>query len=106
MKSESIASLLNGSEHKNWILDFEGEVHSMWDLCISGLQKCKGNTFIEVGRGRQKFSVGSINSQFHSGATPACIYLPWKARRGQFNVPPFLVPLKEPIPEDGALISR
>ena len=32
MKSQSIAFLLNGSEHIYWILDFEGEVHSIWDL--------------------------------------------------------------------------
>ena len=34
--SQSIAYLLNGSEDIHWILDFEGEVHSMWDLWISG----------------------------------------------------------------------
>ena len=32
MKSQSIACLLNGSEDINWILDLEGEVHSIWDL--------------------------------------------------------------------------
>ena len=42
MKSQSIAYLLNGSEHIYWILDLEGEVHSIWDLSISGLQECKG----------------------------------------------------------------
>ena len=29
------------------ILDLEGEVHSIWDLWISGLQECKGNGFFE-----------------------------------------------------------
>ena len=28
-KSQSIAHLLNGSEHINWILDFKNEVHSI-----------------------------------------------------------------------------
>ena len=50
MKSQSIAHLLNGSEHVYWILDLEGEVHSIWDLWISGLQECKGNGFFKVGR--------------------------------------------------------
>ena len=49
MKSQSIAYLLNGSEHTYWILDFEGEVHSTWDLWISSLQECKGNGFFKVG---------------------------------------------------------
>ena len=32
MKSKSIAYLLNGSAHICWILDLEGEVHSIWGL--------------------------------------------------------------------------
>ena len=32
MKSQSIAYLLNEGEHEYWILDLEGEVHSIWDL--------------------------------------------------------------------------
>ena len=32
MKSQSIAYLLNGSEHIYCILDLEGEVHLIWDL--------------------------------------------------------------------------
>ena len=50
MKSQSTAYLLNGSEHTYWIWDLEGEVHSIWDLWISGLQKYKGNGYVEVGR--------------------------------------------------------
>ena len=50
MKSLPIAYLLNGSEHIYWILDLEGEVHSIWDLWLSGLQECKGNGFFEDGR--------------------------------------------------------
>ncbi len=59
MKSQSIAYLLLGSAHIYWILDLEGEVHSIWDLQSSGLQECKGNVFFEVGRVGQQFSVGS-----------------------------------------------
>ena len=58
MKSQSIAYLLNGSEHIYWILDLGGEVHSIWDLWISGLQECNGNGFFEVGR---------VGSGFRSG---------------------------------------
>ena len=32
IKSQSIAYLLNGSEHMYWIWDLKGEVHSIWDL--------------------------------------------------------------------------
>jgi hypothetical protein len=45
MNSQSIAYWLNGSEHIYWIWDLEGEVHSIWDLWISGLQDCKDNGF-------------------------------------------------------------
>ena len=58
MKSQSIAYLPIGSAHIYWILDLEGEVHSIWDLWSSGLQECKGNIFFEVGRGGQRVSVG------------------------------------------------
>jgi ligand-binding sensor domain-containing protein len=30
MKSQSIVYLLSGSAHIYWILDLEGEVHSIW----------------------------------------------------------------------------
>ena len=43
MKSQSIVYLLCGSEHIYWIWDLQGEVHSIWDLWVSGLQECKGN---------------------------------------------------------------
>ena len=43
MRSQSIAYLLEGSEHISWILDLEGEVHSIWFLWTSSLQECKGN---------------------------------------------------------------
>ena len=43
---QSIAYLLNGSEHICWILDLEDEVHSIWDLWISGLQERKGRAMV------------------------------------------------------------
>ena len=55
MKSQSIPYLLSGSERLYWILDLEGEMHSMWDLWRSVLQECKGNGFFEVGRGKEEF---------------------------------------------------
>ena len=48
MKSQSIAYLLNGSEHIYWILDLEDEVHSIqmfiWTI---GLQECKEDFIFE-----------------------------------------------------------
>ena len=42
--------------HIYWILDLEGEVHSIWDLWVSGLQECKCNEiFFEIGRACNKF---------------------------------------------------
>ena len=58
MKSHSIAYLPIGSAHMYWILDLEGEVHSIWDLWSTNLQECKGHIFFEVGRGGQHVSVG------------------------------------------------
>ena len=43
-KSQSIAYLLNGSEHIYWILDLENEVHSIWLIWTSDVQECKGHT--------------------------------------------------------------
>ena len=48
MKSWSFTYLLTGSEHIYWILDREGEVHSIWGLWRSGLQECKGSGFFKV----------------------------------------------------------
>ena len=60
MKLHSIMYLLNGSELVYWIFDLKGEVHSIWDLWISNLQKMKGYSkkFKVVWDG-QKFWVGS-----------------------------------------------
>ena len=80
MKFQSIVYLLNESEHMYWILDLEGEVHSIWDLRISGLQKCKSNGFSKVRRDEQKFLVRSKNNSFSLwGVAPTLIYLPHKS---------------------------
>ena len=70
MKSKSIAYLLNKNEHIYWIWDLENEVHSIWDLWISGLQKCKDNYDF--------FEVGQVGNNFWSGLenpTGGCPYL-------------------------------
>ena len=67
MKSQSISYILNESEHIHWILDLEGDVHLRWDLWISGLQKCKGNGFFEVGRAGKSFQSGLENLDFFLG---------------------------------------
>ena len=68
MKSQSIVYLLNGSEPIYWILDLEGEVHSMWDLWITGLQECKGNGFFRSQAGGQQFLVRSKKYGFSGRA--------------------------------------
>ena len=65
----------------------EGEVHSVWDLWISGLHKCKGNGFFEVGWGGQKFQSGPENLDFFLGAAPARTYLPEKLVGGGLTFP-------------------
>ena len=59
MKSQSIFYyLLSGSEHIYWILDFESELHLMWNLWISDLQEYKGNGFFEVEQADISFRSG------------------------------------------------
>ena len=74
MKSQSIAYLLNGSEHIYWIWDLEGEVHSIWDLWITGLQECKDNGFFEVGWADNNFQSGPENLHFIDGRLPLSEY--------------------------------
>ena len=52
-KSQSIAYILNGSEHIYWNLDPKNEVHSIWVIWTSGLQECKGHVMVGgLGQGR------------------------------------------------------
>ena len=43
MSSQSIAYLLGANEHIYWILDLEGEVHSIWVLWTNNLHEYKGS---------------------------------------------------------------
>jgi hypothetical protein len=61
IESQSITHILNGSDHVNWILDRESEVHSIWDLWISGLQNARAMVFYEVGRAGKSFRSGLEN---------------------------------------------
>jgi hypothetical protein len=82
MKSQSLAYLLNRSEH---ILDLEGEVHSLWDLWSSGLQEYKGKDFFfKVGQASITFQLVQENW----GGYPCLNLPPLKVYGGNFNVPP------------------
>ena len=71
MKSQLITCVLNRSEHVYWILNLGGEVHSIWDLWINGLQECKGNDFSKVGRAEgQSFQSGPKKLNFPDGRLP------------------------------------
>ena len=50
-KSQSIAYLLNGSEHIYWILNIDNEVHSIWVIWTNNLQESKGHARVVQGRG-------------------------------------------------------
>jgi hypothetical protein len=75
MKSQSIAYLLNGSEHIYWIWDLEGEVHSIWDVWISGLQECKGDDFSEVMQANNNFQSSPKKLISIMGGCP-CLNIP------------------------------
>ena len=76
---QSLAYLLNGSEHIYWIWDLKNEVHSTWDLWISGLQECKDNNFFEASGQAVVFS---WVLKIWRAATPTSIFLPKKVRGG------------------------
>jgi hypothetical protein len=48
-KSQSIACLLNGSEHIYWILDLENQVHSIWVIWTSGPSRMQGLARVGTG---------------------------------------------------------
>ena len=64
IKSQSITYLLIESEHIYWIWDLEGEVHSLSNLWISGLQECYGNGFFEIGWAGSSFWSNTEKSRF------------------------------------------
>ena len=53
-----------------WILDLEGEVHSIWDMWVSGLQECKSNEFFKIRRAGNIFRAGPILFYFFVGRLP------------------------------------
>ena len=72
MIPQSIVQLLNGSGHIYWILDLEGEGHSIWDLWVSGLQECKSNEFFRNQAGGLQFLIWSRKFLFYGrAAAPA-----------------------------------
>ena len=60
MKSQSIAYLLLGSAHINWILDLEGEVHSILDLQSSnfGSKNARAMFSLKLGGSGSRFWPG------------------------------------------------
>jgi hypothetical protein len=58
MKFQLVAYLLKGSEHVYWILDLEDEVHSIWDLWMSGFQECKADGLLKSGETYKCFRSG------------------------------------------------
>ena len=74
MTSRSITYLFKGSECIYYILDLEGEVHSIWDLCIIGLRVCKGNNSFKVGWAGRSFWSGLENPDFFMGWFPTLVY--------------------------------
>ena len=86
MKSQSIAYLLNGSEHIYWILDLEDEVHSVWVIRTRSLQECKG-IFFSFGSRAERETVFSWDLKIldlFCGATWRC----WIAGLGPYLPPP------------------
>jgi hypothetical protein len=71
IKSQSIAYLLNGSEHIYWTWDLEGEVHSIWDLWISGIQECKDNGLFNRA-GRRATIFNRVQKKALTGAADPC----------------------------------
>ena len=59
MKSQSIAFLPIGSAHIYWILDLEGEVHSIWDYGQATFKNVRAILFLKLGRTGNMFRSGS-----------------------------------------------
>ena len=85
MKSQSIAYSLNGIEHTYWIWNLEDEVHTIWDLWISGFQECKSNGSFEVGQVGNIFRLGPKNLDFLDGRLPLPAYSSPKKSAGELS---------------------
>ena len=86
MKSQSIPYLLIGSAHLYWILDLEGEVHSIWGFSQAAFKNVRAMFFFEIGQDGQQILVGFRN--FFRGL-PNPDLTPPKVREGVFNVRPY-----------------
>ena len=84
IKSQSVVYLRSGSEHIYWILDLEGEVHSIWVIWTSGLQECKGKLFrSRAGQGPMfgqdlKFRICFGTARGRRPWAPSPIHLLWQ----------------------------
>ena len=85
MKSQSIAYLHNESEHTHWIWNLEVEVHSIWDLWESGLQKWKDNGFSKSDGRAAVFGRVQKILIFWTGGCLARIFRHQKVRGGELN---------------------
>ena len=50
------------------IMDLEGEVHSIWDLWVSGIKNARAMSFFKIGRVGSSFRVGPKNCFFFKRA--------------------------------------
>ena len=105
IKSQSIAYLLNGSEHIYWTLDLEDEMHSTWMMYTSGLQQSKGFSFfffsfLKLDGVYNTFQLGSENFRLILWELPRSarswgrtqFHLPQKVSRREDIVGLWLVP--------------
>ena len=53
-----------------WNLDLEDEVHSIWDLWVSGLKNASAMSFFEIGQACNNFWSGLENYDFLDGRLP------------------------------------
>ena len=59
MKSQSITYLLSGSAHIYWILDLEGEVHSIRNCSQAAFKNARAQFFLKLGGAGKSFQSGS-----------------------------------------------
>ena len=64
IKSQSIISLPRGSELIYWTLGLQGEVHSIWDVWMGGLQECKDDLLLESGEASNSCRLGPQKKTF------------------------------------------
>ena len=62
-------------------------MHSIWDLWISGIQKCKDNNFFEVGRAGNSFRSDPEYLKFLGGRLPLPESASSISSMGYFSVP-------------------